>query len=178
MDTDFDRQRLQEILFRLVEEEESSWLLIGGALVALWLDSRRTTQDLDLVGLGGKPSERYDLMRFAARSGLPVEALNSAADFFVREIDGWEGDMEVFVEGRKGIVYRPTPTLFVLLKAGRLSSQDLDDILAMIDHARTHGLYLDVPRILTWLGERPIPEGTDLGLRRQRLAGALRLAAD
>jgi hypothetical protein len=58
---------------------------IGGEkLREVWLESRRVTEDIDLVGT--RPDSRLRLMELAERLGLPIEAMNSAADFFVRRI--------------------------------------------------------------------------------------------
>jgi hypothetical protein len=84
--------------------------------VALWLEPRRVTEDIDLVGLGGSPDDRLDLMRFADAMGLPIEAVNSAADYFVRRVHGWEQELELFLAGTGARLYRPTATLFLLLK--------------------------------------------------------------
>jgi hypothetical protein len=74
---------------------------------ALWLESRRTTEDVDIVGLQGTAEERMALMRLATELDLPVEAVNSAADSFVRRIDGWRDELELFRRGARGRVYRP-----------------------------------------------------------------------
>ncbi|AKU90915.1 nucleotidyl transferase AbiEii/AbiGii toxin family protein [Vulgatibacter incomptus] len=149
------------------------WVLVGGALVSLWLDSRRTTEDVDLFGIDGGQTARFELMKLAQDLGLSVESVNSAADFFVQRIPGWEKELEPLRAGAKGTVYRPTPTLFLMLKAARLSSTDLDDCRAMIAKSRADHLPIDVPRILGWIGELPTMSDQALTERRERLVELL-----
>jgi hypothetical protein len=163
------RQRLEEVLAAMVERLHGEWLLVGGALVALWLEPRRVTEDIDLVGLAGTAQERVELMQFAADIGLSIEAVNSAADFFVRRIPGWEREIELFRGGRGARIYRPTPTLFLLLKIGRLSDQDLADCQAMIARARGDSLALDAARVLAAMQELPTPDGSTALSRRDVL---------
>ncbi len=161
-----DRKRLEEVLERAVERLSGEWLLLGGALVALWVEGRRTTEDVDLIGLGGSAEERYALMELAADLGLPIEAVNSAADFFVRRVKGWREELEPFRKGPTSVIYRPTATLFVLLKMGRLSDQDLQDCVAVIEKAKRDGLRLDVVRLREALDV--LPESTDEALLERR----------
>jgi hypothetical protein len=65
--------------------------------------------------------------------GLPVEALNTAADFFVERIPGWKDELETLRRGKRGTVFRPSATLFLLLKLERLSERDLADCVAALD---------------------------------------------
>lgn len=80
----FDRARIQALLERVGERLDGAWLLIGGAAAAVWFAPARTTEDVDLVAFAGTQAERFALMELAAEEGLPIEAVNSAADFFVR----------------------------------------------------------------------------------------------
>jgi hypothetical protein len=159
-------ERLEVLLAALTEHLDGDWLLLGGALVALWLEPRRVTEDIDLVSLAGLPEQRLQLMEFAAAAGLSIEAVNSAADYFVRRIPGWQQEIELFRLGPKARIYRPTPTLFLLVKIGRLSDQDLADCLAMIAKARTDALPVDGKRVLAALIDLP-PTAEPTALLRQ-----------
>ena len=106
--------------------------------------------------------------------GLPVETLNSAADFFVERIDGWRQEIEIFRKGSQGTIFRPTPTLFLLLKLGRLSEQDLDDCLALIELAHRTAMPLDRQRLSNAVDELPATGDAELAERRRRLRDALR----
>jgi hypothetical protein len=151
MALELNRERLERLLGAMVENLHGDWLLVGGALVALWLEPRRVTEDIDLVGLGSSPDDRLDLMRFADAMGLPIEAVNSAADYFVRRIPGWNEELELFRTGRQARIFRPSATLFLLLKMERLSDQDLFDCLAMMSLVRKDGLAIDIVTIIAAL---------------------------
>lgn len=168
-----DKRRIEEVIDAVTNSLHGDWLLVGGALVALWLEPRRITEDIDLIGLSGTADERLALMQLAERLGLPVEAVNSAADFFVSRIEGWRDELELFREGRSARIFRPTPTLFLLLKARRLSEHDLEDCLAAIRRARADGLRLAPDRVIALLdGLEPATEPR-LAERRQALRAAL-----
>src|SRR6266702_7368111 len=150
-----DRARIDEVVTAVCDRLDGDWLLIGGALVALWLEPRRVTEDIDLVTMGRDPGVRHALLGLAGALGLPIEALNSAADFFVERLPGWRGEVELFRSGARGRLYRPTPTLFLLLKMGRLSAPDLADCLAALTRVRAEQLPLDRPRLLAALDALP-----------------------
>jgi hypothetical protein len=173
MPEDLGRERLEELLGAMLETLHGDWLLVGGALVALWLEPRRVTEDIDLVGLAGSADERFELMRFADAAGLAIEAVNSAADFFVRRIPGWENEIVLFRSGRSVRIYRPTPTLVLLLKIARLSDQDLADCRAAIAKARVDSLALDTERVIAALEGFSTPEDGALRDRREALRRAL-----
>jgi hypothetical protein len=168
-----DRNRLEAVVRACGDRLDGDWLLMGGALVALWLEPRRVTEDVDLIGLGGTGRERLQLMQLAEDLGLPIEAVNSAADYFVRRIQGWEDELAVFYRGARSIVYRPTPTLFVLVKCGRLSERDLEDCLAAIGLAQRESLPLDRDRIRVHLDNLPAAEEEGVAERRRKLAAVL-----
>ena len=153
----------------MVERLKGDWLLVGGALVALWLEPRRVTADIDIVGLEGTQGERLRLMEFAESQGLPIEAVNSAVDFLVQRIPGWRDEIEIFRERGGTRIFRPTPTLFLLLKVRRLSEQDLADCLKMLDRVGDEGLVLDAERVLRALEELDTSDDPDLDLRRSLL---------
>jgi hypothetical protein len=173
---ELDRSGLARVVDAVAERLAGEWLLVGGALVALWLEPRRTTEDIDILGLRGTAEERWALMALAVELGLPVEAMNSAADFFVRRIEGWRDELEPFRRGARGRVYRPTVTLFLLLKLGRLSEQDLADCLAALRRAGAEGLRLDPGRVLEALAVLPPPGDAALAHRRRVLREALEAA--
>jgi len=149
------------------------WLLVGGGAAILWFGRDRETEDVDLVGLAGSMEERLQLLELSSDLGLPVEALNSAADFFVRRVEGWRDEIAVAYTGARGRLMRPSPTLFLLTKIGRLSDVDLDDALAAVERARADALPLDGARVRTALAALPPPGSAALEARRRRLAAAL-----
>ena len=170
---DLDRDRIRRFLDAASRRLSGEWLLVGGAAAAVWFSEGRVTEDIDLVGLEGTPGERLRLMELAAEEGLPVEAVNSAADFFLRRIEGWRDHIEPLLRGPSATIHRPDATLFLLLKCSRLSEIDLGDCLALLGFVRAHGLALDSARVLRAL--LPLPDSDDeaLRLRRARLQAAL-----
>ncbi|CAN5900153.1 hypothetical protein BH11MYX2_BH11MYX2_35410 [soil metagenome] len=169
----FDTSRILALLELAGERLDGEWLLIGGGAAAVWFAPDRTTEDLDLIGLGGTQAERFALMELAATAAIPVEAVNSAADFFVRRIDGWR-DMTVELHrGPRATIYRPTATLFLLLKLGRLSAVDLDDCLALLRHVHASNETVDHGRVREQLRTLPPSDDAALELRRAMLVAAL-----
>jgi hypothetical protein len=133
----------------------------------------RTTEDIDLVGLGGSPGERFALMELAASAAIPIEAVNSAADFFVRRVADWREQIVPLHRGTSATIYRPTATLFILHKLNRLSAVDLDDCLALVEHCEESGEAIDRVRVLARIDALPLTSDASLGERRERLRTAL-----
>jgi hypothetical protein len=172
-DLELDRKRISGLLDQLGERLVGEWLLVGGALVSVWIEPRRVTEDIDLIGLIGASDERLALMDAVHSLGLPVEAVNSAADFFVHRISGWRDEIEILRQYKECVFYRPTSTLFVLLKMGRLSEQDLLDCMLVIEKARVEQLRFDKQRLLEAIQSLPNTEDESLMRRREQLERAL-----
>jgi len=172
----FDRNRIQALLERAGESLVGEWLLIGGGAAAAWFAPERTTEDIDLIGLLGTQDERFALMQLAVDASIPVEAVNSAADFFVRKIAGWRAELVPLHRGPAATIYRPSATLFLLLKISRLSEVDLADCLALDDHCREHGDVVDRDRVLAAL--RALAETDDASLADRRAALIVVLAQE
>lgn len=168
---ELDRARINQLLDALVDQLDGDWLLVGGALAALWRTGARKTEDVDLVPMAAGAS-RGALLEAAFRMGLPVEAVNSAADFFVHRIPGWQTGTSLLKSGAKGRVFRPSWTVFVLLKMGRLSGADLEDCLDLLGRADVWA-EIDASRLLSALGELPSTADAALAHRRERLRTAL-----
>jgi hypothetical protein len=75
--------------------------------------------------------------------------------------------------GTSAIVYRPSATLFILLKLERLTAVDLDDCLALMEHCETSGEAIDRARIGARIDALPPTGDAPLGERRARLRAAL-----
>lgn len=168
-----DRRRIDAIVQAVADRLDGDWLLVGGSLVALWIEPRRTTEDVDLVPVRGSKDARMALLGLAADLGLPVEALNSAADFFVERIPGWTEEIAVLRKGRRGTVHRPSPTLFLLLKIRRLSEADLRDCSALLDKAARESLVVDAARVAREIDALPAAEDEGVRGRRRLLRARL-----
>ena len=169
----FDRARIESIVHAIGERLEGEWLVIGGAAVALWLEPRRLTEDVDVVPMTDTGSERLALMELADDLGLPIESVNSAADFFVRRIDGWRRELEVLHRGSRATVYRPNATLMVLLKMRRLSERDLEDCRLVLAAEP-----VDAGRVRAALAALPDADDAALGARREELGRLLGAAGE
>jgi hypothetical protein len=169
----FDKMRIETLLALASEQLDGEWLLIGGAAAATWFSVARTTDDIDLVGLAGSAEERLALMNLASSAGYPVEVVNSAADFFVRRITGWRDELVPLVRGPRATIYRPSATLFLLLKVERLTAVDLDDCVALLEHCATTGEPVDHDRVRSRLDALPATADVDQQVRRNSLAARL-----
>jgi len=109
------------------------WVIFGGAALPLMGITTRTTLDIDVAGPTDLPmAATLAVMEIAQELGLPVESVNQAGAFFLRRVDGWEQRLVLVRRGRKGSVWRPDATLFILLKLGRLTETDLQDCLDVL----------------------------------------------
>lgn len=165
----FDRSRIDGLLRLAGERLDGEWLLIGGAAAAAWFSPARTTEDLDLIGLLGTQAERFALMELAASAAIPIEAVNSAADFFVRRIPDWRAQLVELHRGPRATIFRPTATLFLLLKIGRLTETDLLDCVGLLAHCRTNSEPVDRVRVATALDALPATDDARLANRRADL---------
>jgi histidinol-phosphate/aromatic aminotransferase/cobyric acid decarboxylase-like protein len=169
----FALSRIQALLELAGRTLDGEWLLIGGAAAAAWFAPARTTEDLDIIGLQGTQEERFALMTFAEGAAIPIEAVNSAADFFVRRIAGWRDELIVLLRGPRATIYRPSATLFLLLKINRLSATDLEDCLGLLAHCALSHEALDRARARGALAALAETDDVALRARRQQLARAL-----
>jgi hypothetical protein len=171
--TTLDQRRIRELVELAGEQLEGDWVLVGGALAALWFTPGRVTEDVDIVSVVDRPDRRYALLDFAIAAGLSAEVVNSAADFFLRRIAGWEDHLEVLHIGSRARILRPTPTLFLMLKVGRMSEADLDDCLALVAEAKRSLWRIDVARVVAHLDALAPTGSAPAGARRQKLRTAL-----
>ncbi len=169
---ELDRTRIERFLARAADALQGDWLLVGGAAAAMWFSPGRMTEDIDLIGSEGTNAERLRLMEVADAEGLPVEVVNSAADYFIRRDPAWNREMVLLREGSARI-FRPTATMFLLFKIGRLGETDLDDCLALLAWCEAHGEPVDRGRVAAALAALSQTIDTARAERRQQLATAL-----
>lgn len=170
---ELDRARIERFVARAADELEGDWLLIGGAAAAIWFSPDRMTEDIDLVGSSGTNAERLRLMEVAEAEGLPVEAVNSAADFFVRRIPDWNRETVLLRRGASAAIYRPTATMFLLFKIRRLGEQDLADCLSLIAWCAVREEPIERTRVTAALDTLPMTDDGALLDRRRALVSAL-----
>jgi hypothetical protein len=147
---------------------DGDWVIIGGSVLPLVGAEGRVTVDIDIAGPADAGQDQtLALMDIAERLGLPVEAINQAGAFFLRRIEGWEREIVLVHEGPRARIHRPSVTLFVLLKIGRMSESDLADCVDLARWAGRPGERPDVPRLIEAIG-RAVDESPGAA-RRARL---------
>ncbi len=148
-----DRARIQRFVDAAGERLIGDWLLVGGAAAAVWFSDSRVTEDVDLIGLAGTAAERLQLTELAMAEGLPIEAVNSAADFFVQRIPDWRNAIEVLRRGST----RPTSRTAVRSSVSRAATRSP----------------IDAVRVAAELDRLPTTPDAALAERRQLLREAL-----
>ncbi len=130
----------QNFIGRVVDELEGDWLVIGGSLLAMINSEYRVTSDIDICPIDEMTNEkRLHLMDIADQLELPIEAINPAADFFVRQIPNWKSSIVLMKKGKKGQLYRPDIELYFNLKFSRLSESDVEDCILFLNwHLKSH----------------------------------------
>jgi len=77
----------QNFIEAVINELDGDWLIVGGSLLSVVQSNSRHTVDIDLCPVDEMTNEkRLNLMDIAQKSKLSIEAINPAADFFVRQI--------------------------------------------------------------------------------------------
>jgi len=132
--TTIDQPLLKLFLNLAGERLTGQWIIIGGAVLALKGHAYRITNDIDIAPPKKASQEQIlKLLEIAEQLGLPVEAINQAAAFFLNKIKNWKDDLVKVHQGKNATFYCPNTTLFLLLKIQRLSETDLNDCLKMLE---------------------------------------------
>ncbi len=143
-----NREALSKFIALSLERLEGDWILIGGAVLPLLGIEYRTTVDIDIVGPPGATQEQtLVLMEIAEELGLPVETINQAGAYFLRRQEGVGEQLLPLARSPKTTIFRPTATLYVLLKLSRLTETDLEDCRRMLAYAQDHDEPVEVPRL-------------------------------
>ncbi len=142
---------LQQFFERADAAISGEFLILGGSVLHLVGIDYRTTIDIDLASLREDLATKYylALMEIAQSIGLPIEAINQAAAFFVYQIPNWQSSLVEVYRGKHCTFYRPDINLFLRLKINRLSESDQEDCLRMIDFARKTGEAIDTHKAIT-----------------------------
>lgn len=126
---------VRDFIEKAKERLEGDWLILGGSLIPLIDQSYRSTMDIDVVRLDGASNEdTLALMSIAQEVGLPVEAINMAAAFFVSKIESPKKKVIEIFHSEKMRIFRPTFYLYLELKSARLSESDLSDLLKYLSY--------------------------------------------
>ncbi len=119
------------------ERLTGDWILIGGTVLPYLGAEHRTTTDIDFVGLGSKEkAQQFEVMQIVEDLGLPVETINSAADFFAHKQVKSKSQLVLLHQGGSAVIYRPNTELYFRLKLPRLSEIDAEDCVVWLRHLR------------------------------------------
>jgi hypothetical protein len=134
-----DNKLLSEFVQEAADQLAGDWVIVGGSVLQLLNIDIRVTTDIDLAGPeNATQKDTLTLMEIAADLGLPVEAINQAASYFLFKIPDWQSSLVLVKDGKRGRVLRPNASLFIKLKLPRLTASDLDDCMAMLAFAQKH----------------------------------------
>jgi hypothetical protein len=132
-----DTKLLKKFLEVASQRLKGEWLLVGGTLLPAVGVQVRATIDIDLVGLGKEETaQNLELMDVADSLGLPVDAINQAAAFFVEKAGYKKSDLIPLKKGKHCKIYRPSVLLFWRLKLARLSEADALDCQHYLAYCR------------------------------------------
>lgn len=134
---------MNEFIKAAVQKLKGDWVVIGGALLPLLNINHRVTVDIDIVPIE-KTDQQLELMRIAEKIGVPVEAINPAATFYLKEIKGFNKELILFHEGKNARIFRPSLNLYMQLKLKRLTVSDAEDLMHYIKYCKKNGDPLDV----------------------------------
>ncbi len=145
-------QNYDLFLKNILEQIDCDWLIIGGSLLVLLRATNRATTDIDICPLSELTNDRrIQLMDVAQKSGLPIEAINPAADFFLRQIAGWKESLVLFKSGKNGNLYRPSISLYFRLKLSRGTETDIADCISFLNWHRDNNLAYEKDNLLVLL---------------------------
>lgn len=146
--TEINQALLKKFVSLAGDKLTGQWVLLGGTLLPLLGLNQRVTMDIDMAGpMESVQADTIKLMDIAQSLGLPPEAINQAAAYFLFKIEDWHDHIVLLHKGKKATVYRPDATLFVQLKMGRLSEADLADCKVMLSHGIESGEAIDWTRL-------------------------------
>ena len=137
-------ENYQKFVNTVADEISGDWLIIGGSLLAILGAHQRVTADIDICPLDKMNNDlQLELMNLAIKCGLSIEAINPAADFFVKQIPNWKSSIVLLKKGHKGALYRPSLELYFKLKLARCSESDAEDCLSFLAWYEKNNLAYD-----------------------------------
>ena len=147
---------IMDLFFKKADSAlDGEFAILGGSVLPLVGINTRVTLDIDLVNIHQESSGQnvLKLMEIAQELGLPIEAINQAAAFFVYRIPGWQKNLIKVFDGKRAQFYRTNSTLFVRLKISRMSETDLSDCIEMLRFAKKSKEFVDRKSLISIIGE-------------------------
>ena len=110
-----DSKLLKRFAVLASERLTGDWIIVGGTVLPLLGADHRVTIDVDVVSAARDISQAQTLvlMEIAQELGLPVEAVNSAASFYLHQISDHRAHWVEFAKGPRATIYRPDLVLFL-----------------------------------------------------------------
>ena len=172
-----DNSTLQSFFMACDARIAGKFVILGGSVMHLINYSDRVTLDIDVAAFNLENLNllQAQLIGIADAIGLPFEAINQAASFFLYKVPDWNENLVMVFGGENCSFYRPNAFLYIQLKAARLSENDLEDCLRMIRFARKKQENIDLEsleKVLT--GFQKDKKNSDFQERMDRLKGALK----
>ncbi len=165
---------IQKLFRELDGKIRGDWVLLGGSLLPVLGAHYRVTYDIDLACVGeATQSDSLALFTAAEKVGLPIEAVNTAAAYFLHRIAGFQKSLLPLFEGKELRILRPDLSLYWRLKLARLSESDVQDCLAYLKSTQDTGGSIDLPDLQKILSKALAESGSD----RTRKASLQRLGA-
>jgi hypothetical protein len=128
---------LKKFLKLASETLTGEWVFVGGTVLPSLGVEHRPTVDIDFVALQPSNNDQtLKLMSIAEKLALPVESINQAASYFFFKTKYQKEDLIPLLQEKNCIIYRPSVTLFLILKIQRMSPTDLDDCREMLRYAK------------------------------------------
>ena len=144
------RQLIERFLELASQRLRGNWVLLGGAVLPALGVGSLPTLDIDIAGPpDADQGQVLILMEIAESLGLPVEAINQAAAFFLQRMEDYQKHLIPLVSTDRCIIHRPDATLFIRMKLHRLSAKDLEDCLQMLAFAKRCGEAVETDVIRT-----------------------------
>ena len=157
--------KVRRILDEICQKIGGDWLLVGGALVQLELQTDRSTEDVDLAFIRHEhksvTAAQNELFQFSMKElQIGPESLNLSVTFFLDQIPNWKNECVLLQSGAIGNVFRPNLSLFIALKLNRASSIDLQDIRFALD--KLPQAELSETKLKLWLSDKALQKWTEV----------------
>ncbi|MDR1088102.1 MAG: hypothetical protein LBL23_02345 [Coriobacteriales bacterium] len=131
----FTRERILELLSKLdakmaTEGVEATVFVVGGAAIALALDSTRVTTDID--GQFEEPALEQLIRQVAQEEGLPSDWLNHSINVVMSYFKKDKEPLDVF-NGRMLSIQAASPQYVLAMKLASRRDKDVDDVVMLIE---------------------------------------------
>lgn len=165
---------MQKFLQAVLKKMKGDWVVVGGTVLPLMGIDHRFTVDIDIVSTNENADmqDSIQLMEVAEALGMPVDAINQAAAYFLRKALNYRQHLILLAESNDCRVFRPDLFLYVQLKIARLSESDLTDIEKYIVVSHDRGEVNDLVKCIQLVQKKLA--GEKRKLKKDRLREVLK----